>query len=333
MPFADILGQDLAVNCLQRSLGRGRIGHAYLFAGPEGVGKEKTALALAQALNCPASSPDPCGTCSTCRRIAAGSYPDVQRVAPAGNSTKIDQIRALRQEAYYRPLEGRRKVYIITEAHKMTEQAANSFLRLLEEPPLYALFLLLTSQQAGLLPTIISRCQVVPFYPLSPALIRDKLQRELGLTRERAGVLAVLAGGSWEKARELASSDEAGSLRRQVLDLVSLLWDGDQAARWLEGGELEKAQELPQVLEQLRLWFRDLLVLKLTGERELLFNQDQVALLAEREQGYSTRRLIAALEALREAQGLLAGNANTRLVLDVFLGRLLPDRPLAARRR
>ncbi|MGI6144138.1 MAG: ATP-binding protein, partial [bacterium] len=244
-----------------------------------------------------------------------------------------DQIRALRQEAYYRPLEGRRKVYIITEAHKMTEQAANSFLRLLEEPPLYALFLLLTSQQAGLLPTIISRCQVVPFYPLSPALIRDKLQRELGLTRERAGVLAVLAGGSWEKARELASSDEAGSLRRQVLDLVSLLWDGDQAARWLEGGELEKAQELPQVLEQLRLWFRDLLVLKLTGERELLFNQDQVALLAEREQGYSTRRLIAALEALREAQGLLAGNANTRLVLDVLLGRLLPDRPLAARRR
>lgn len=327
MPFADIVGQELAVSCLERSLGRGRIAHAYLFAGPEGVGKEEAALVLAQALNCPAASSAPCGSCSTCRRIEDGLYPDVQRVAPAGNNIKIDQIRTLQQEAYFRPLEGRRKVFIITEAHRMTEEAANSFLRLLEEPPPYALFILLTSQPDSLLPTILSRCQLVPFSPLPPGLIRDKLEGELGLSRERAGLVAALAGGSWERARELASSEEAGSLRHRLLDLVSLLWDGDQAARWLAGEELEKDAELPRILEQLRLWFRDLLVWKLTGQGELLVNQDQLGRLGEMAEDYSTGRLVAALEALGEAQRLLTGSANTRLVLDVLFGKLEPDRP------
>jgi len=327
MPFADLVGQDLAVSCLERSLGRGRIAHAYLFAGPDGVGKEKAALALAQALNCPEASPAPCGSCSTCRRIGEGLHPDVRRVAPAGNSIKIDQIRALGQEAYYRPLEGRRKVYLIAEAHKMTEEAANSFLRLLEEPPPYALFILLTSQPDSLLPTILSRCQLVPFFPLPLSLLRDKLERELGLARERAVLVAALAGGSWERARELAASDLAEKLRRQLLDLVTILWERDQAGRWLWGEELEKAEELPLLLEQLRLWFRDLLVLKLTGAGELLLNQDQPGRLGEMAKGYSTGRLLAALEALGEAQRLLAGNANTRLVLDVLVGKLGPDCP------
>ena len=165
----------------------------------------------------------------------------------------------------------------------------------------------------------------LPAGAFPPALAdRDKLE-ELAQP-ERAGLVAP-GGGSWEQARELASSEEAGSLRHRLLDLVSLLWDGDQAARWLAGEELEKDAELPRILEQLRLWFRDLLVWKLTGQGELLVNQDQLGRLGEMAEDYSTGRLVAALEALGEAQRLLTGSANTRLVLDVLFGKLEPDRP------
>ncbi len=324
MAFRDILGQELAVKCLTRSLARDRITHAYLFTGPEGVGQNEAATILAQSLNCLENSRGPCGSCSSCRRILAHNYPDVRRVLPEGNNIKIDQIRALRKDIYYRPLEGGYKVYIISEAHKMTIPAANSLLCILEEPPPYAVFVLLTSQEAKLLPTIVSRCQRVAFYPLTLTLIQDKLEAEMGLGQEKTGVVAALAGGSWDRARELVESGRAGAVQREILTLAATICSGNRAGEWQVGGEWEKNEDLPLLLQQLLFWFRDLLVLKETGSGELLLHQEEIPRLRQMVQCYSRRGLLEALLAIQETMGLLTTNVNTRLALDVLMGRIKP---------
>lgn len=324
MPFGDIFGQERAITYLTRSLAAGRVAHAYLFAGPDGVGKKRTALTLAQALNCPEKPGDPCGVCSPCRRIWGGTHPDVKLIVPEGNTIKIAQIRALQGEVYYRPLEGRYKVYILAEAHKMTEEAANCFLRVLEEPPAYIVFILLTEQPANLLPTVVSRCQLLPFYEFPLNLIREKLESELGLAPDQAAVVAAMAGGSWGRARELAESDLPQLIRERVLEIVTTLCHKDQARRWQLAAELEK-EDLTLLLEQLLYWYRDLLVLKETGIKELLINRDQAEYLEEAAQKYSRRGLLGALGAIQETLKLLAENVNIRLALDVLLGRLEPD--------
>ncbi len=325
MAFADILGQEVAVKCLTRSLAQDRITHAYLFTGPEGVGQREAAIILAQALNCPQNHRDPCGSCSSCRRISANNYPDVKGLLPEGNNIKIDQIRALRKDIYYRPLEGRRKVYIISAAHKMTIQAANSMLCILEEPPPYAVFILLTSQEAKLLSTIISRCQKVPFYPLSAGLIKDKLEAEVGLQGEKAGVVAALAGGSWDRARELVESGRAGEIQRRVVALATTVCGANEAEKWQVAEEWEKSEDLPLLLDQLLFWFRDLLVLKETGGVELLLHQDELPRLRQMVRHYSRKKLLHALGALQEMIALLTTNVNTRLALDVLVGGLEAD--------
>ncbi|NLJ33230.1 MAG: DNA polymerase III subunit delta' [Firmicutes bacterium] len=325
MALADIPGQELAVKCLTRGLARARITHAYLFTGPEGVGQAEAALALAQALNCPASPREPCGTCNTCRRIAANNYPDVLEVVPEGNNIKIDQIRSLRKDIYFRPYEGKYKVYIISAAQQMTVQAANSLLCILEEPPSYAVLVLLTSQEDRLLPTIVSRCQKVPFYPLSPALMEDKLVGEMGLERERAGVVAALAAGSYVRARELVESGRARESHRRVMALAATICGGNEGERWLLGEEWGKAEELPLFLQQLLFWFRDLLILKETGAEELLLHRGEMPRLRQMAQCYSRRGLVASLEALREIMTLLTSNVNIGLALNVLMGQLEPD--------
>lgn len=326
MAFRDILGQELAVKCLTKSLAQDRITHAYLFTGPDGVGQNEMAVILAQALNCPENPQDPCGFCSSCRRISSGNYPDVQKVVPEGNNIKIDQIRALRKDIFYRPLEGGHKVYIMAQAHKMTVQAANSLLCILEEPPPYAVFVLLTSQETKLLPTIVSRCQKVPFYPLSLTLIQDKLEGEMGWGREKTKVVATLAGGSWDRARELVESGRAGEVQQRVLGLVATVCGGNRAEKWRLGEEWEKDQELALLLQQLLLWFRDLLVLRETGEEEFLLHRDEILRLRQMVQCYSRPGLLTALGAVQETIVLLTTNVNTRLALDVLVGQLEPDR-------
>lgn len=201
MPFHDVIGQARAVLFLQRAVTTGRVAHAYLFTGPAGVGKRAAALALAQALNCqqvssfefrvpglksgicnlqqhsdtqhptpntqhPESPNDGCGECRACRNIANGQHPDVQMIEPDGATVKIEQIRTLEADAALVPYEAQWKVFILNNAERMTEAAANALLKTLEEPARNTVFVLLTSTVAALLPTIVSRCQAVTFSPL-----------------------------------------------------------------------------------------------------------------------------------------------------------------------
>ena len=167
MPLSEIVGQPIAVRCLRGLISRQRLPHALLFHGPEGVGKRTTALALAQALNCPEQvGGDACGHCAVCRRIAAGIDVDTRLFAPVKNDFLRDQAVALREEAFMSPNTCAKKILILDAAHRITTEAANLLLKVLEEPPETTVFVLLTDNPHRLLPTIRSRTMAVPFRPL-----------------------------------------------------------------------------------------------------------------------------------------------------------------------
>jgi DNA polymerase III subunit delta' len=280
MPFSELIAQDRALSPLRSALRRGALHHAYLFGGPEGVGKGRAARLLAQAANCAAAGEpgegfrdDPCGTCTPCRKIDKGIHPDVlvlseERVMakagtwePRGGRSPskdivVDQVRDLvdRRLALKRH-EARRRFVVIDPADAMNPQAQNALLKTLEEPPEDTTLVLVATSPDALLPTIRSRCLRVPFAPVPPSLVAERLVAA-GHAPERARLAAALSGGSLGRA--LALDEEALEARATaVVGAASL--DREDAGGWLafardHGGDREEAQAL---CELLLVWLRD----------------------------------------------------------------------------
>jgi DNA polymerase-3 subunit delta' len=260
--FADIVGQEIAVSVLTRALEQGP-SHAYLFLGPPGVGKTEAALAYAAGLACPHSG---CGTCQTCKRVQEGLHPDVEIVSPEGNFIRKEEIAEINSHAVYRPFEARAKVYVFLEADSFNAEAANAFLKTLEEPPPHVYFILVTDRPDRLLPTIVSRCQSVTFGPVPlPAMVAD-LHGRLGLPAEEADLLSRVAGGNLRYARELATSEDARRRRTLLLDLArdlprAGLLDAevalDEIMAAVDGRSAEREAKLDAELRQALEWAGD----------------------------------------------------------------------------
>ncbi len=210
--FADIVGQERAVSLLRRSLATGAA-HAYLLTGPPGVGKVSAALDLAAGIVCPE---DGCGECPECRRVRQGIHPDVELVAPTGSVLTVDQIREINREVALRPFEAKARATILLEAEAMNKEAANAFLKTLEEPPPHAHFILVSSSPEELLETIVSRCQRIPFVRTPVRAVVAALRQEYGLSELDATAFARVTQGDLTRARELAA-DPAARERRGLL--------------------------------------------------------------------------------------------------------------------
>src|SRR3712207_2287970 len=174
--FGGIVGQEPVVRTLRRAIETGRVAHAYLFSGPRGTGKTSTAKVLAMGLNCEKGpTPEPDGTCESCRAIINNSSLDVLEMDAASNRG-IDEIRDLRDRVNLAPAQGRVKVYIIDEVHMLTTEAFNALLKMLEEPPEHVVFVLATTEKHKVLPTIVSRCQSFDFRQPGVSLLAEKLR-------------------------------------------------------------------------------------------------------------------------------------------------------------
>ena len=321
--FRGLVGQTRAIRLIQRALKTGRTAHAYLFSGPEGIGKRAAALALAQALNCQRgdAADDGCGACQSCRKIARGLHPDVQVIEPEGVTLKIEQVRALEADAALGPYEARRKVFILDSAEKMTEQAANALLKTLEEPPGRTVFVLLTSTPSALPPTIVSRCQTVTFSTIPPEML-EPFVVERGVDRTRARLIVSFSRGSIGRALspEVAS---LASTRDLLLEELEGALRGGPAALIDLAEKLAKDREgLQQKLEVLSAWLRDLMVAKTSRRQEWLVNKDRGEEVARQAEGLTLEAILDGLRAVHATMDGLTRNANPRLSLENFLLQL-----------
>jgi DNA polymerase-3 subunit delta' len=323
----DILGQERVLSHLRTAMRRERLSHAYLFLGPAGVGKATTARALAAALNCsqPAADGDACGTCPSCRRLAAGTHPDFLVITPPSEGSqaqiKIEQIRELRRLTGYPPLGGGWRVVLIKPAEALSalnDAAANALLKTLEEPPPRHLLVLTGRGEADLLPTIVSRCHKLAFAPLPAALIIRELVSRRGLSRPQAALVAALSGGSLGRALTLDPA-ELVEQREQVLSDLDRLTQGSTAAVLEWAQRLTKNRtELDNFLLLAQLWYRDLLLYHFQAPPGLLAHQDLLPTLEQGRAGGRPAAWFASFSALAAAQRQLQANLNPELTLDIL---------------
>lgn len=322
MSFSHIKGQEQVINQLRRSINKGQITHAYLFTGPDGVGKRTTALALAEGLNCrhPLEG-EGCGNCLSCKKFLTGNHPDIKLIEPEGNSIKIDQVRAIRKQVYYISYESKYKVIIFDEAHLLTLQGANSLLKVLEEPPQNTIFILVTSQPQQLPDTIISRCQEIKFLPLSTSLIKEILGDIYPDLKEQGEVYARLARGSLGRATRLVQEESLKEKREATLNFLSNLQDSSlgKIALWCNIWERDR-QGVRLALEMIQFWYRDLLIWKITEEEDLVINKDFLNNI--KSDSYSLEVVQEALALVQDSLRKIELNVNPQLVLEVLLMKI-----------
>jgi DNA polymerase III delta' subunit len=326
--FDDILGNGRVKKILRLSLQKNRLPNSLLFYGPQGVGKRRLAFALAAAVNCERRGDDACGECPTCLAISNGRFPDVQEIKPSGQVIKVEHVREMRQAAYMRPMVGRKRVFIISEADKMNEESSNTVLKILEEPPLFSHFILVTDNPYLILPTIKSRCQGLPFMPVGREEIVRAL-REKGWPEDRARIISLYVGGNLEEALGL-NWDDVSSARREAWGLFLAIIKPERPALFLQRYAFAQRslirEDLKATLEIMASFCRDLVLMKDRGDLSLLLNPDYAEELGGLAGSCSLERC---WEFLRRAEGASSGldrNLNVSLIGCAFYSLLGEER-------
>jgi DNA polymerase-3 subunit delta' len=325
-----IIGQKRAVSLLQHSLEAGTLAHAYLFIGPEHVGKMTLALNLAQALNCEAVE-RPCLECTSCKKILAGSHADVQVIGLTQNEEEnieaklihTEQIKDMLHAASLPPFEGKQKIFIIDGAELLSIEAANRILKTLEEPESNVTFILLTVNDRLLPATVVSRCQRVELPPLSIVEEATVLAEKWGIEPGRARLLAGLSHGcpGWAL---LANKDETYLQNRtEELDRLQGIIKADYEERFAYVAQLATrfTQNRSAVYKVLDLWldyWHDVMLVKL-GCDDIIANIDRKEELIEMAGSYRLSQIKDFIESIKSAAGQLRQNVNTRLALEVLM--------------
>jgi DNA polymerase-3 subunit delta' len=319
MPW-DLVGHDEAVELLRRDIAAGRLAHAYLFTGADGIGKRTLALRMAQAVNCeaPPAPGEPCGTCRACTLIGAEKHPDLFLLRPEGPGSRIlvDAARCVVRTLMLKPVEAARRIALLADFHRALPNAANALLKTIEEPPPSALLLLTAECADELLPTITSRCRIVPLRPLKESVISQALQDHWKLAPERARTLARLSGGRLGWAINQARWEDAETERKAQFEQWMAVMQGNRKMRFAAAKSAsEEREELRSLLQSWQSFGHDLLLRSLSDDTEVS-NIDflpQLSALASRTAPQQARRWLAAL---RRAEAQIDRNANVRLALE-----------------
>lgn len=328
IPFSQIVGQERAIHFLKQAMAREKMPHAYLFVGIHGVGKTTTALALTQALNCRGTAgSEGCGKCPPCRQLLGGHFPDLGIFEPEGQSIKIEQIRELNRSFSFKPMSGRYRVTIVRRAETMTEEAANAFLKTLEEPPEGNILILCVTEPLDLLPTIVSRCQKVSFRPIPAPLIVRWLKERKSVEEEKALILAKVSEGSlgtaaamcnegfWEKREDYLKI----LFRLHTLPTEELLDAALQFQKGKRAGTETSERGDRDLRDMLVVWkscFRDMLLLRMDSQDDLLFNPDFSDRLKKISDNYTIRALTEGVLLLDQAERDMLRGRNLDLMME-----------------
>ena len=332
--FSSISGPKQPVHILTALLRKQTIPHALLFTGSDGAGKQETALAFSQALNCihqrhgldkdPSETafPEnvPCGACKPCRKIASGNHPDLIRVAPMGPRIKIAQIRELGQTLSMRPYEAQWRAVIISGADTMNAAASNALLKMLEEPPARTVLLLCAAGRSDLLPTIVSRCQHIRFRPIDIEALACLLAEQRGTAPLQARIIASMAGGSHQRALDMADGNWF-ALRTWLLDEMAAIAQSPRGRLMALAETLSQNREiLDTALEVMQSWFRDVAIYRYAPRNIIHRDFDETIRRASRTGG--TPSELSKMRSIHTLQRTLLTNANGRLALESLLLKL-----------
>ena len=315
---------DKAKQTLVNFITDGRLPHTLLLEGEDGSGKMTFARMIAAALLCEHPQPEcrPCGECRNCRLVMSDSHPDVTVVQSEqkANAFHVDQIRALRTDAYIRPNDGTCKVYLLRNVHYMTEQAQNALLKTIEEPPAYAVILLLTTNAESFLPTILSRCVTLNLKAVPDEKIKKFLMAHYQIPDYQADVCVAFAQGNVGKAIQLAASDDFNELKASALQLIKRLHDIDlyemtEAVKQISEYKLQ----INDYFDLMMIWYRDVLYYKATKDVNGLIFKDEVYDIKRQAEQSSYNGIEEILQALSKAQVRLNANVNFDLVIELLL--------------
>jgi len=313
MPLKDIIGHDRVVRLLKSIVENDRLSGAYLFLGPEGVGKGAASIEFAKVINCENKGIDACEECVSCRKIKSLNHPDVFIIQKGKESRfiKIDRIRDIAYQASLKPYEARKKIFIIIDAEDMNEEAQNALLKMLEEPRANQVFILTSSMISGILPTVISRCKVIKFNLLSQAQIRELLIKKQGLDETEAELFSRMALGSPARAIGFKQKDEVRERDRMLNDFFFR----KRAIFREELCDEKKYDNLEKSLGMLLSWYRDLLVSKYTEDKNIFLNVDRIEEIFSYSARFSTNKIERDMSSVIKAINYIKRNVNPKMAL------------------
>lgn len=322
LSFQDIIGHEQIKEHFQKVIESHKVSHAYILNGEAGMGRKSLANAFALTLLCEKGRSEPCMECHACKQVLSGNHPDLIYVThEKPNSIGVDDIREqINDTIMVRPYSSYYKIYIVDEAEKMTQQAQNALLKTIEEPPSYAIIILLTTNQEAFLPTILSRCVQLKLKPLKDFVVKSYLTESMQVPEADAEVYAAFARGNLGKAISIASSEDFKLLHQEVLHLLKHVKDMDISElldyiRKLKEDNLD----IYECLDFMQLWYRDVLLYKVTKDMNLLIFKDEYKMINELSKNSGYDGLERILESIDKAKARLDANVNMELAMELML--------------
>ena len=319
--FTDIIGQEQIKEHLQNAISSRKISHAYIINGEKSSGKEYIARVFAMTLQCEKGEQEPCQECHSCKQALSKNQPDIIFVGhEKPNTISVDDIRLqINNDVAIKPYSSPYKIYIVNEAEKMTQQAQNAILKTLEEPPEYAVILLLTTNVNALLPTILSRCVMLNMKPVADEKVRKYLMEELQAPDYKADVCVAFARGNVGKAKALASSEDFENVKNEALSLLKFIRDMElyevvAAVKKISEYKLE----INDYFDIMAIWYRDVLLFKATKDANNLVFREELGALRKCAQHSSYEGIETVIKALDTAKRRLEANVNFELVMELL---------------
>lgn len=312
-----VIGQEFIIDSFKRAYENNRVSHAYIITGPDGIGKSIMGMFMASTILCRGEN-KPCGKCDACVKISHGNHPDVKLISPRGRSIGVDYIRELIEEIYTKPYEGDKKVVLIKNSDSITVQGQNAILKTLEEPSKETTIIMLVENINSILPTIQSRCQILRLGRIPEEKIRAYLL-SLGVDESRARAAANLSDGIVGNALKFLD-EKFIKLRQDVIGKAGELVTAS-ALDVLESVDffVSNKDKINTVFDIMTSWYRDIIMLKLIKDKNLLMNMDYYDLLVEESQKLSYNRLDGIINIINSSRENINENANYQLAIEIML--------------
>lgn len=319
--FTQIIGHKGIINHLQNAISAGKVSHAYIFHGEEGMGKKSLALSFAKTLQCAGEGINSCNQCKSCIQAESKNHPDILWINNEKNSIGVDEIRTqINADIMVKPYQSRYKIYIIESADKLTENAQNALLKTIEEPPEYAVIMLLCCNINSLLPTILSRCVVLDLKPVDKNLIKEFLMKEYQIPDYKAEIAANFSGGNVGKAIRYATSEDFEKKRDEIFHILRYI-DEMELNEIIAGIKTvsENRDAVFDYIDIMLLWFRDILMLKATNDPNLLLFKEEYQVLRQQASKRSYDQIENIIKSLDEAKAKLTANVNFDITIELML--------------